>query len=370
MTQTARGLYLHIPFCRQKCRYCDFASYAGKENQIDRYLTALEQEASRYRAETFHTLYIGGGTPSLLSAAQLEKVFDLIERHFGKVADFAESTMEANPESLTAEKLEFLKARGLNRISMGLQSFQNEVLQRIGRIHNVEQFLRAYQAARRAGFHNINVDLIAGLPGQSAAQFTDGLNRLIGLGPEHISVYGLQVEEGTAFAREGVVADEDLLRAELEQTHRILESAGFVHYEISNFARPGYESKHNLNYWQNGEYLGLGAAAASYQQGTRRSNTTDLAKYITCMETGQDPTAFYEKLSGKEKEGETVLLGLRMLGGVHLTAKQQHLFAREILDLCARGLVEQNGDLLKLTFEGMFLANQVFMAFVAPFETV
>ena len=362
------GLYIHLPFCRQKCRYCDFASFAGAEDLIDDYLAALDKEASFYAPARFDTLYVGGGTPSLLSATQLERLCQLITKHFMAVSSFAESTLEANPESCSDDKLAVLKQAGFNRLSLGLQSFDDAVLKRIGRIHDVASFLKAYNAARRAGFENISVDLIAGLPGQSKALFLDGLKKLISLGPEHISVYGLQVEEGTPFYKEGVQSDDDLLREELEQTHFVLQAAGYKHYEISNFARPGRESKHNLNYWQNGEYLGLGSAAASYHNGVRRSNISSLRGYLHCIEGNKPPQEFAECLQGKEKEGEQIMLGLRMLDGVRLTPQQQKMFAREIEELVRRGLVAQKGDFIKLTFEGMFLANQAFMAFVGPFE--
>lgn len=364
----SRGLYLHIPFCRQKCRYCDFASFAGAENCIDAYLSALDKEAAVYAGQKFDTLYIGGGTPSLLSAVQLARLCEMISLYFGPLSSFAESTCEANPESLTPEKLRVLKETGLNRLSLGLQSFEDNILKRIGRIHDTKTFLSAYENARAAGFENINVDLIAGLPGQTQEQFLNGLRRLMALRPEHISVYGLQIEEGTPFYKEGVSADEDLLRAELEQTHFVLEEAGFVHYEISNFARPGRESRHNMLYWQNAEYVGLGSAAASYQNGVRRANVENLHAYIERIEAGKSPAEFAERLTGKAKEGESIMLGLRLLGGMRLTAKQRALFSTEIAQLKARGLVEQKADLLKLTFEGLFLANQAFMAFVGPFD--
>lgn len=364
----SRGLYLHIPFCRQKCRYCDFASLAGAEELIAAYLSALDQEASRYAGLAFDTLYIGGGTPSLLSGTQLEKLGALVQRHFSPVACFAESTLEANPESLSREKLQLLKSAGLNRLSLGLQSFSDDTLRRIGRVHDVKTFLQAYAWARQSGFDNISVDLMAGLPGQSEAEFADGLRRLVQLAPEHISVYGLQVEEGTPFAKEGVQTDEDLLRRELEQTHFYLQEAGFVHYEISNFARPGRQSRHNTNYWLDGEYLGLGSAAASYQNGVRRSNVRSPRLYLQRINAGQDPTDFSEKLTGKAQAGERLMLGLRQLAGVRLSALQHRYFDKEIAPLLQRGLVEQNGDLLKLSLEGLFLANQVFMAFVGPFE--
>lgn len=362
------GLYIHIPFCRQKCRYCDFASFAGVEELINDYLAVLSKEASFYTSARFDTLYIGGGTPSFLSAAQLERLCQMVEQYFGAVSSFAESTLEANPESCTPEKLHVLKQAGLNRLSLGLQSFDDGVLKRIGRIHDVPTFLAAYEAARKAGFDNISVDLIAGLPGQSKSLFLDGLKKLIDLQPEHISVYGLQVEEGTPFYKEGVQSDEDLLREELEQTHFMLEKAGYKHYEISNFARPGRESRHNINYWQNGEYLGLGSAAASYQGGVRRSNISSLRAYLHNIQQGRGVQEFAECLHGKEKQGEQIMLGLRMLDGVRLTDKQKEMFSCEIKELVRRGLVEQSGDFLKLTFEGLFLANQAFMAFVGPFE--
>lgn len=367
---SSAGLYIHIPFCKQKCGYCDFASFAGQEEKIDTYLAALSKEAAAYRGQPFSTLYIGGGTPSLLSLKQLENLYQIVGDTFGEVADFSESTIEANPESFTLEKAKLLRACGFNRVSLGLQSFDDKVLKRIGRIHTADMFLQAYEAARAAGFENINVDLIAALPDQTETQFLAGLQRVLALAPEHLSVYALQVEEGTPFYRQGVQADEDIVRREWEQTHFLLTEAGYTHYEISNFARPGRESKHNLNYWQSGEYVGLGSAAASYQNGVRRSNVTSIAEYLRRVQSGQSPVDFSEQLTGKARLGEQIMLGLRMLGGVRLTVEQQELFSDEIRDICTRGLVEQNGDLLKLTFEGMFLANQAFMAFVGPFDTL
>ncbi|MBQ7909146.1 MAG: radical SAM family heme chaperone HemW [Elusimicrobiaceae bacterium] len=362
------GLYIHIPFCRQKCRYCDFASFACQESLTDSYLCALDTEASFYSNQKFETLYIGGGTPSILSANQLDVLCEIITRRFAPISSFAESTVEANPESLTTEKLKLLKQLGINRLSLGLQSMNDDVLKRIGRLHDVNTFLSAYDHAREAGFENISIDLIAGLPNQDEKDFLEGLQKVLALGPQHLSVYGLQVEEGTPFYREGIQTDDDLVRRELEKTHFLLQEAGFVHYEISNFALSGYESKHNLAYWKNEEYLGLGSAAASLQKGERRSNTTDLTEYLRRMRFGLSAVEFSEKLTGKAKEGEEIMLGLRMLGGVCLSPQKKTLFSSEIDSLCRSGLVTLEGDLLKLTFEGMFLANQAFMAFVGPFD--
>ena len=362
------GLYIHIPFCKQKCNYCDFASFAKRENLIDNYLSALEKEAASLPKTPCQTLYIGGGTPSLLSCAQLEKLSDLIEKFFGPISRFEESTIEANPESLTSEKLSLLKRRNFNRLSMGLQSFHNDALKRLGRIHSVEQFLMAYQNAQKAGFKNINVDLIAGLPGQTFEQFTDGLNRLILLNPTHISVYGLQIEEGTPFFEQGIICDQELMRRMLEYTHDTLTAKGYHHYEISNFAKPGFEARHNTHYWENGEYIGLGSAAASYQNGVRRQNTPKIEEYIACLSSGKSPVVFSEQLTGQEKEGENLMLALRKLDGVQLTENQKKCFGNALEKHIQSGLLVRVGKKVKLSREGLFLANEVFYSFVAPFD--
>ena len=362
------GLYIHIPFCKQKCNYCDFASFAGRETLIDDYLNALAREASCAPVKQTDTLYVGGGTPSLLSVFQLTALIQLIETNFGPIASFRESTFEANPESLTAEKLQLLKQAGFNRLSMGLQSFNDRELRLLGRIHDADTFLRAYQTARKHGFDNMNVDLIAGLPGQSLASFLQSLTRLMALKPEHVSVYGLQIEEGTPFFERGIVCDQLLMRRMLEQTRARLRAAGYHHYEISNFALPGCEDKHNTHYWQDGEYLGLGSAAASFLGGVRRQNTTVINEYIACLKEGKSPVSFCEQLTGKEREGEKLMLALRQLDGVELTSLQKELFGKEISRHLQSGLLERDGKKVKLSSEGLFLANEVFCSFVAPFD--
>ena len=286
----------------------------------------------------------------------------------GPVSHFEESTIEANPESLTAEKLAVLKRAGFNRISMGLQSFNDAELKTLGRVHNVQTFLSAYAAARQAGFTNINVDLIAGVPGQSLQSFLDGLQKLVDLHPEHLSVYGLQIEEGTPFFERGIVCDQLLMRRMLEEAHARLQSAGYHHYEISNFALLGREAKHNTHYWHNGEYLGLGSGAASYLGGVRSQNTDDVADFITRINEGKSPIVYSEKLEGKEHEGENLMLGLRLLDGIELTPVQEQLFGQDIEKHIQSGLLERVGKKVKLTLEGLFLANEVFCSFVAPFD--
>lgn len=362
------GLYIHLPFCKQKCNYCDFASFAGREFLIDGYLSALEKEASSSPVKKFETLYVGGGTPSVLSAVQLERLADIVRRYFGDISQLEESTCEANPESLTPEKISVLKSAGFNRLSLGLQSFNDEELKTLGRVHDAETFLRAYRAARTGGFDNINVDLIAGLPGQTLERFLESLQRVLALGPEHLSVYGLQIEEGTPFFERGIICDQLLMRRMLEETHTRLERAGYHHYEISNFALPGKEAKHNTNYWDDGGYIGLGSAAASFLGGERRQNVPDVQEYIRRMNMGQSPVDFREKLEGKARAGERLMLGLRKLDGVQLAAEDEKMFGREIEKHIKSGLLLRDGKKVKLSFEGLFLANEVFCSFVAPFE--
>lgn len=362
------GLYIHLPFCKQKCNYCDFASFAGREFLIDGYLDALAKEADLSPVRTFETLYVGGGTPSVLSAAQLQKLAQIIETHFGPVSRFEESTCEANPESLTAEKAAVLKKAGFNRLSLGLQSFNDAELKTLGRIHGAADFLRAYETARACGFKNINVDLIAGLPEQTLESFLCGLDRVLSLRPEHLSVYGLQIEEGTPFFERGVVCDQLLMRRMLEETHARLAAAGYHHYEISNFALSGSQAKHNTHYWNDGDYIGLGSSAASFLGGVRHQNTPDVREYIRRMNAGESVTEFTETLEGKARAGERLMLALRQLDGVELSARDEEMFGREIEKHLKSGLLLRAGKKVKLSFEGLFLANEVFCSFVAPFE--
>ncbi len=363
-----RGLYIHIPFCKQKCNYCDFASYAGQENLLDAYLGALAHEAALNKEIACKTLYVGGGTPSLLAEHQLHRLAKIIRKNFTPITSFEESTFEANPESLTPAKIAVLRELGFNRLSMGLQSFNDNELKTLGRVHTAGQFLAAYEAARAGGFENINVDLIAGLPGQTLESFTASLRRLTSLRPEHISVYGLQIEEGTPFFARGVVCDQGLMRRMLEETEVQLSGAGYHHYEISNYALPGKEAVHNTNYWQNGEYIGLGCSAASYRNGKRKQNTPNLNDYIFDMENGKTPIVFAERLTGKARVGESLMLALRLLDGVELTPEQTELFGAEIEKHIQNGLLTRVDKKVKLSKEGLYLANEVMRSFVAPFE--
>ena len=362
-----QGLYIHIPFCISKCVYCDFASFAGIKRLRIPYLKALKSELliqkNRYKNFAPKTLYIGGGTPSFLTNVQIKFLFEGIYSCYKK---FKEITFEANPESLTLSKIKLLKSLGVNRISLGLQSTFDRHLKTLSRAHNYAQFLKVYTQAKEY-FNNVNVDLIAGLPKQTLAEFEESIKTLINLKPQHISVYGLQVEEGTPLYKSGYECDDNLTRKMLESAENILQKNGFNHYEISNFSLPKYESKHNINYWLAGDYLGCGSAAASYMQGVRFQNTADVKEYIKSLAQNKIPMVFEEKLQGKAKVGEEILLKFRMLNGLKPTQKMLKYFGKEFKTLLDKKLIVKNGKLLKLSEEGKYFANTVFRYFVEPF---
>ena len=357
------GLYIHIPFCKSKCAYCAFASYAGCADLIGPYLKKLSCEAALYKNKFKpKTLYIGGGTPSLLDCAQISSLIDIVEKNFVQVKNFEEATFECNPESLTEDKIKLLKAIGFTRLSIGMQAMDDKHLKLIGRAHNKKQFLQVYKTAQKY-FDTLNIDIIAALPEQNIVDFKNGLAAAVKLGPKHLSVYGLMAEEGAKLFAAGFTPDDDLCRKMLEHAADYLTARGYGQYEISNFAQKGFESLHNINYWRGGEYLGLGCAAASYIKGTRRCNTGDLQEYTKAKK----PKCESERLTGKPKLGEQIILGLRMLNGITLTAPQQKAFSAEIKKLVTRGLLLKDGKKIKLTGEGKYMANEVWRHFVEPF---
>ncbi|MFA6003994.1 MAG: radical SAM family heme chaperone HemW [Elusimicrobiota bacterium] len=362
------GLYVHVPFCSGKCGYCDFTSYPGRETWAPRYLAALEAEAALLpRYGTPDTVYIGGGTPSQLSAAQISELFIRLGRAYPGMRP-GEVTFEANPESLDAAKTEVLRACGVTRLSLGLQTPDEAILRGIARRHTWTDAVRAYDLARRAGKFSVAVDLICGLPGQSREDFVYGLRQVLALAPDHVSVYGLDLHPGTPLAEAGYHPDEDAERDMLESALDTMAEYGFEHYEISNFARPGQRSQHNLNYWSGGQYVGLGCGASGHLAGARWRNHEDLAAYCGQVERGVRPTTESERLSGKDKLGERVFLGLRLTEGLEVDPDMEREFAREWQDLERRGLVTRSGGRARLTREGIFLANEAFASFVAPFE--
>lgn len=315
------SLYIHIPFCVRKCGYCDFLSAPADEKARDRYVQALLMEIERYRGtETadrkIKTLYIGGGTPSTLSVKQLECIMQKIKCTFNFHSDM-ETSMEMNPGTASKEKCRALYQMGINRLSIGLQSTNDMELKTLGRIHSYEDFLNTYTWCREAGFQNINVDLMAALPYQTVESYTTGLRKIIRLAPEHISAYSLILEEGTPFYQKYnsgcyPLPDEEQERLMYRETEQILAQAGYERYEISNYAKKGYACRHNLVYWQGGDYLGLGLGSSSYMDDVRFHNTTDLDTYVNQGAYVEDR----EELSVQAKMEEFMFLGLRVMAGV------------------------------------------------------
>ncbi len=371
------GLYLHFPFCQQKCHYCDFNSYAGMEHLLPRYLSAIQQELFMYKVHVsvVDTIYIGGGTPSLLTISDVTRLFDSLRRNF-YIADRAEVTMEVNPGSCTLEKLKVIRMNGVNRLSIGLQSFNNESLKKLGRIHSVEDFIKTYQDAKAAGFTNINVDLIYGLPWQTGEEWQDTLAGVVELNPEHISLYSLTIENDTPFGRDLkagklIKIDEELEAEMYENAVKLLKTNGYEHYEISNFAKPGQRCRHNQIYWRNEDYVGIGAGATSYMGRVRFTNVKEIPQYIEKVFGNVYATSEKETLKLEKIIGETIMLNLRMLDGFNMDDLRKRfktdideLYGPTIKVLSNQGLLKEEEGQVKLTAHGLMIANQVFMRFV------
>ncbi|MDI6817239.1 MAG: radical SAM family heme chaperone HemW [Actinomycetota bacterium] len=371
------AIYVHIPFCKQKCSYCDFNSYPGLDAvhgaYIDALVSEISAEAARFNRASISTIYIGGGTPTLLAPEQIGRVLGAIKDNFTVVSD-AEISIEANPETVTRENLVALRDAGINRLSLGFQSLDDDLLELLGRKHTAVQAVEAFRAARGAGFENIGIDLIFGIPGQSLANWALTLEQAIALDPEHLSCYGLTIEPGTALERAidaSVVAspDEDLQADMLLYTMDSLYESGYEHYEISNYAKPGFACKHNLTYWNGGDYLGFGAGAHSKAGRARYSNIAEPAKYI---EGAGSDTRIAEsvQLSVVDEMSEALFLGLRKMDGVNLDEFDarfgqtiDNVFGEAIEDLVGIGLLVKNAN-LRLTPRGILLGNEVFSRFV------
>lgn len=373
------GLYIHIPFCVKKCAYCDFLSWSGdKEQRVD-YVRALEQEILSYKnfAEDYQvtTLYFGGGTPSVLEGELLERIMEAIRRTF-QIEEKAEVTLEMNPGTALKEKLELYKKLGINRLSMGIQSVKNENLKLLGRIHTYEDFLESYCMAREAGFDNLSGDLISSLPGQTLAEWKEELKILMETPLEHVSVYQLIIEEGTEFYKkygecEELLPDEETSREIYLWTGKYLKSRGFEQYEISNYAREGKQSAHNLRYWERKDYLGLGLGGASMIRNMRMSNTRDWDKYMAYC---RDPGKIREEVEVLEESGqmeEFMFLGLRKTRGIskkefrRTFGKDIDLVYEKTLEKYLKnGMLQESGDRIFLSEEGILLSNQVFADFL------
>lgn len=361
------GLYVHIPFCAVKCFYCDFAAFSGQKKQVDRYLAALEAEAALLPPVVPETLYVGGGTPSELSAGQIAELYARLRRAYPD-ARFSESTFEANPDSLDEGKLSILAREGVTRLSIGLQTTDDALLKAIGRRHTAADFARVFRAARASGIPALSIDLMYGLPGQTLDSLRATLDEVLTLAPEHVSLYGLQVEDRTLFAKRGVEENSDLGREMYELAISALVLAGLEHYEISNFAEPGHRSRHNVNYWHRGDYVGLGCSAASFFGGARSSNEEKIVPYMSAVEAGRRPIAESETPEGLEALGEEAFLGLRLIEGFVPSQEAREAFVGPWVMLKARGLAREDAPRWRLTREGVFLANDVFKEFVSPFS--
>lgn len=374
------ALYIHIPFCLRKCRYCDFVSYPYNESAARLYVNGLRREmelrvGNKYeQRRTLSSVFIGGGTPTCLSTELLLEIITLIKGYY-KLSLDVEFTIEANPGTVDAGKLCALRLAGVNRLSLGAQACTESTLRTLGRIHNHEQTVSAVRQAREAGFDNINLDLIFEVPGQTLTEWQRCLEQVIDLTPEHVSAYGLQLEEGTLLKEQvdsGFLqpcAEEDGLNMYQAAVH-ILQSAGLEQYEISNFARFGKQCRHNLVYWQNGAYLGLGPAAHSRLGNVRMSNEANLLNYTARLSAGTLPVVWSEDITPENDIFETVFLGLRMTEGLDLERFRQR-FGRPLIEvypglveiLVNKGQLELRGNHLCLTSTGLLVSNAVMCEF-------
>jgi len=380
----AISLYVHVPFCRAKCAYCDFNSYPALDHLFEKYVRALQAEmrwVSRGRSLKVKTIYLGGGTPTVLPLACLGEVLDACRQRF-TIAEGTETTVEANPGTVDGSYLAGLLEMGVNRLSFGPQSFHDDELRLLGRIHTAAQAVESYHLARQTGFGNANLDLIYSLPWQTLNRWQDTLRQAIHLRPDHLSLYCLTVEDDTPLGQcigrgELPAPDPDLAAEMYTLAEEILDRAGYVHYEISNWAQPGHQCRHNLTYWRNQPYLGLGAGAHSYLKKKRWHNVPSPIEYITRLEANrQEPPSSIvkevEEIDETLEMAETMILGLRLVQeGVRLANFRQR-FGRELMDVYSReigemeqaGLLKVDEERVRLTARGRLLGNEVFQRFL------
>ena len=369
------GLYIDFPFCLARCSFCAFNIQGYREGFAARYAEALQKELTGYAdAPIWHdrivtSLYLGGGTPSLYAPEVLTSLIALCRKRL-PLASEVEVTLEAHPATIDAANLKPLREGGINRLSMGVQSFSDAHLHALGRHHTGEGARAAFLAARAAGFVNIGIDLIYGLPDQPFSEWEATLQAAIDLAPEHLSLYGLSIEEGSLFykkAKAGLLAlpSEEAAIAEYQTAQRRLTAAGYRQYEISNFARPGYECRHNLLYWDRGEVLGIGLSAHSYLDREHRANTDSLQAYLEAIESGRPPIDHIETVSAEEIRKDRIIFGLRKTEGIPLERVDEDPSLRKIADrLIAEGLLILDQRQIRLTSKGLLLADEVAVAFL------
>ena len=377
------GIYVHIPFCKQKCYYCDFISYANKEEKTKEYVKCIQKEieieSKKYSKDEYEitTIYLGGGTPSYISALYIENIINVIKLNYN-VKDNAEITIEINPGTVNEEKILIYEKIGINRVSIGLQTTNDKLLKRIGRIHTYEEFLNCYKLVSKSKIDNINVDLMLALPNQTIEDLEESLQKVIKLKPNHISLYSLILEEGTKLEKmvsENIVKlpEEDMEREMYWKTKRILEKNGYNHYEISNFAKEGYKSKHNMNCWSQKEYLGFGVAAHSYVNRKRYCNINNIEEYVSNIKKGkiENNRTVCEIQNTIDEQKEFMMLGLRKIDGIDIQEFKNkfvenpiYVFHKELEKLVNEDLVEIDLDKIKLTNKGLDFANLVWEKFV------
>jgi len=375
---TAAGLYLHIPFCSSRCSYCDFATGLYNQELAERYVRALVADirSSRHVGDSVDTIYFGGGTPSLLTPSQLEVILACVYDCF-KIDSQSEITLEINPGSVNEEKLRAFRSLGVNRASFGAQTFDDAELAKLGRSHTTADTLKTFADLRGVGFENVSFDLIAGLPGQTLDGWQRNMKQALELGPEHLSFYLLEVHSGTPLAehiRRGIQPepDDDLAGVMYKWMLEQAAQAGYEHYEISNLCRPGFHSRHNVKYWTADAYYGFGCSAHSYDGAARRwSNHRDVLKYVSVVEAGESPLVDEQQLSQTDVRAEAVFLGMRLMQGVNMRRYRESFgvdlrdeHAEDLDRFCKTGLVELDGDSIRLTRTGALLSNEVFAAFV------
>ena len=380
------GLYLHIPYCLHKCGYCDFNSHNIDEAEMESYVKALLIEMEHYARQAANprvaTIFFGGGTPTTLAFADLARLLEACHKYF-EVDPAAEITCEANPATIPQSDLRQLRDAGFNRLSVGVQSFDPDELQRLERVHTVDEVYLTVERARQAGFDNLSLDLMFGLPGQTAKLWKSNLQKAMALEPDHISAYNLTIEPGTVFHKQQEqgqlkMPPDDFQRELYEIAIDTLTGAGYGHYEISNYAKPEKQCRHNLIYWNNGEYLGLGAGASSGLNGKRIKNENLPARYIKHINETATAVASREIPDRRQRMGETVMLGLRLRAGFQLAAFERQFgvlfneaFGDTVTRLEGMGLIELRGGRAALTREGLFLADSVIVEFItAPEEVI
>ena len=373
------GCYVHLPFCDRICPYCDFAVVAFERRRAARYLAALKTEIAHAPEPRLPvgTIFLGGGTPSALSAADLSAVLGLLFTKFGVAPGSIECSLEANPSRSIADIAAWRRA-GVTRLSVGVQSLNDAELHRLGRDHTAAQAAAFVEAAQRQGIASVSIDLIAGTPGQSVDSFVQTLRRAVELKPDHVSVYGLTIEPGTPYAawhaREpALFPDDDTVADMLTASHDTLAAAGFRHYEVSNFARPGHECRHNMGYWRQGDCIAFGMSASGYDDGLRYRNLRGFEEYCSAVETGQRPCTDFERLDFARRVGEAAMLALRTDTGVvydefcrRFDIDAASAFAEARNKCCAAGLLEADEKGVRLTARGRLLANEACAEFLTP----